>query len=102
LRWKLLLIVSLAAALGGAGGSYGLVYALLHFRRPLSSTLTFLIVGEFMPVVLSISASIFVYRHTARRRKLQAFINLLLSLILSQALLRLITLFVPLFIKAHG
>ena len=53
-----------------------------------------------MPFVISISASIFVYRHTARRRKLQAFITLLLSLLLSHALFRLATLLAPIFVKS--
>ena len=100
MRWKLLLIASLAATVIGAGGSYGFVYAWLHLRRPLPTALTFLIVEEFMPFVISISASIFVYRHTARRRKLQAFITLLLSLLLSHALFRLATLLAPIFVKS--
>ena len=67
LRWKLLLIASFVAAVIGAGGGFGLAYALLRFRHPYPTALTTLIVGEFLPVLMSVIASIFVYRHTARK-----------------------------------
>ena len=95
MRWKLLLPASLAAALLGACVSYGLGYALYHFRRPYPSALTLLTLAELIYLVLSVSASVFVYRHTARRRKLQALITLLLSLLLAHALIRLAALLFP-------
>jgi cytochrome bd-type quinol oxidase subunit 2 len=39
-----------------------------------------------LPVLTTLLASIFVYRHTARRRKLQAALTALISLLLSLAL----------------
>jgi hypothetical protein len=100
-RWKLLLLTSLVAAAVGAGGGYGLVYGLLHFSRPYPPALTLIILIELMPMVLSISASVFIYRHTARRRKLQALLALLLSLLLSQAFIYLATFLLPFFAKSQ-
>ncbi len=100
MRWKLLVAASLVAAVVCAGGSYGLIYALYHFRRPYPATLTILALVELIYLALSVSASVFVYRHTARRRKLQAVITLLLSLLLAHALFRLATLLAPIFYRS--
>jgi ABC-type antimicrobial peptide transport system permease subunit len=101
LRWKLLIATSLVAALIGAGASYGLVYLLYHVRRPYPPTLTLLIIVESVFLVMSIIAGIFVYRHTARRRKVQVFITVLLCLLLSQAFLRLAVALVAPFYKTN-
>jgi hypothetical protein len=87
LRWKLLVIASLIAAVAGAAGSLSLVNAppaLVKMPLKFSAKIAFI---EFFPLVTSCLASIFVYRHTARRRKTQALIAVLLSLFLFQALL---------------
>lgn len=99
MRWKLLIATSLVAALIGANGSYGLLYFQYHFRRAYPSALTLLILIELVPLIMSISAGIFVYRHTARRRKLQVFITVLLCLLLSHAFLRLAVALVTPFYK---
>jgi phosphoglycerol transferase MdoB-like AlkP superfamily enzyme len=84
-RWKLLIITSLVAALLSAGGMY--VFTYLSKTYPAAP-------NELPPlslglVVISLAvtalASVFVYRHTARRRKLQAALTALLSLILTVA-----------------
>jgi hypothetical protein len=98
LRWKLLVVTSLAAAVAGAGGSYGLIYTVLYVsRQNRPSTFTLFLLAEVFPVAASIFAGIFVYRHTARRRKLQVFLTVLLTLTLSQALIRFVMSFVPFF-----
>jgi hypothetical protein len=88
LRWKLLLIASLVAALLGAGGSYILFDVLRHFNvinlRSINAKLAFF---ELLPLIMSLGSGIFVYRHTARRRKFQAILTIILSLIVSQLLM---------------
>ena len=101
MRWKLLLATTLVAALVGAGASYGAAYGLYRFSRRAPTPLTVLIVVELIFLATGVSASMFAYRHTARRRKLQAFLTLLLSLLLAHALLRLATFFVPLFVASQ-
>jgi hypothetical protein len=65
LRWKLLIAASLLAAAAGAGACYAAAYFLLN------------------PVGLITYAAIFVYRHTARRRALQAAATALLASLLT-------------------
>lgn len=83
MRWKLLLIASLAATLVGAGASLGLSYGLMgtteRIRTPDLTALAILAV----PVAVIVTASVFVYRHTARRRPLQAAMTALLSALLT-------------------
>jgi integral membrane sensor domain MASE1 len=85
LRWKLLVIASLLAAFAGAGlvvASIHVVFASVNFPRPGA----YIIGASFLlPVALIVYAGIFVYRHTARRRKLQAVLTVLLSLLLFAA-----------------
>ncbi|HYY42097.1 MAG TPA: hypothetical protein VE775_05145 [Pyrinomonadaceae bacterium] len=100
MRWKLLVATSLVAALVAACGSYGFIYLLYHFRRPYPATLTMLIIVELVYLLISVSASMLVYRHTARRRKLQALLTLLLCLLLAHAFLRLGTLLAPIFMSS--
>ena len=83
MRWKLLLIASLVATLVGAGATLGIVIGVLNssgqFTAPDMAVLGTLII----PVASITFASIFVYRHTARRRKLQAMATALLATILT-------------------
>jgi hypothetical protein len=83
MRWKLLIIASALATLVGAGASLGLAHWLLgtaaRFRTP---DLTALAVLAF-PVATVSAASIFVYRHTARRRTLQAALTATLTALLT-------------------
>jgi purine-cytosine permease-like protein len=85
MRLKLVLIASLLAAIVGAGTSVAIVFAVFSSMRPLAKP-GWLVLGTFLlPLATCLLASIFVYRHTARRRKLQAFLTALLSLLLSLA-----------------
>jgi hypothetical protein len=85
MRLKLVLAVSLLAAIVGAGSCIALVlgvFAVKAWSNPgllVTSTL-------LLPIGSIIFASIFVYRHTARRRKLQAFLTATLSTLLTLAL----------------
>lgn len=96
MRWKLLLLASLVAALCGACGTYLLLDVVEHFKLIGFSAPYFrLIFIELLPLILSLGSGIFVYRHTARRRKLQAILTISLSLLLPNLF---IFLAVPLFI----
>ena len=74
MRWKLLLIASLLAALAGAGLSLGILALLQNYTSlaggsPSNITRT---TSLLIPLPAIVTASIFVYRHTAKRRGLQA------------------------------
>ncbi|HEX8649407.1 MAG TPA: hypothetical protein VF708_01095 [Pyrinomonadaceae bacterium] len=83
MRWKLLLIASLLATLVGAGATLGIIIGILgspaQYTAPDVAVLGTLVI----PVAAITFASIFVYRHTARRRKLQAMATALLATILT-------------------
>jgi hypothetical protein len=89
LRWKLLIAASLLAAVVGVG----LCYAADYFLRAmwgLSGATTW---AAALPLVAPLGAityaTVFVYRHTARRRTLQAAATALLALLLALAALTL-------------
>jgi purine-cytosine permease-like protein len=87
MRWKLLLIAALLASVVGAGTALGLVYGL---TRPFESLLrpsVFAFGALLIPVAAITFASIFVYRHTARRRRLQAMLTALLASVLTLTIL---------------
>ena len=85
MRLKLVIAASLLAAIVGAGSCIALVlgvFALKAWSSPgllVTSTL-------LLPIAAIVFASIFVYRHTARRRKLQAFLTATLSTLLTLAI----------------
>ncbi|HEY0100234.1 MAG TPA: hypothetical protein VGB76_14890, partial [Pyrinomonadaceae bacterium] len=81
MRWKLLIITSLSAALVGAGGDLALAYWRQGRSNPLSAPPALVAGIVLIPLISVTLAGIFVYRHTARRRKLQATLTVLLSLI---------------------
>lgn len=83
MRLKLVFIVSFLAAIAGAGASIAIVLGIFSSFNALR-TPGLLIWSTFaLPAGAIIWASIFVYRHTARRRKLQAVLTALLSLLLT-------------------
>jgi hypothetical protein len=80
MRWKQIIIVSLVAAV--ADFLFWLATVHLLFGAQIrASRLDVMILGLLLPLVFAAFAGIFVYRHTARRRKLQVFITSLLTLI---------------------
>jgi uncharacterized membrane protein len=78
MRWKLLLIASFIASLIGSGATLA-----IGSSKPLASQDIFALSTLIIPIAMIIAASIFVYRHTARRRKTQAMATALLSTILT-------------------
>lgn len=88
MRWKLLLITPFVAALLGAGASLGLLYSRGVEPASLIAAPRLLALAALaLPVGVMTYATIFVYRHTARRRVLQATATALLSIILTLAAL---------------
>jgi len=84
MRLKLLIIASLLAAIVGSGASIAIVLSIFASLKPLTSP-TLALATLILPIAAIVWASIFVYRHTARRRKTQAVLTALLSLILTFA-----------------
>ena len=83
MRWKLLVIVSLVTTLI-AFCTWELSISLLFGSiRPIHSESRLLPATFAIPIIISLLGGLFVYRHTARRRKTQALIGVLLSLILT-------------------
>lgn len=89
MRLKLVIIASLLAAILGSGATIAVVLALFSTLRPLTTPTSDLVTLATLvpPVATCIAASFFVYRHTARRRKLQALLTAILSILLSIAAL---------------
>jgi hypothetical protein len=83
LRWKLLIFVSLLAALVGTGTCFVAAYFLLDPARNLLVPGWVAAATLLVPLAAVTYACIFVYRHTARRRSLQAFATALLALLLT-------------------
>ena len=81
MRWKLLVIVSFAAALISCGlwsalaiGGFGSAGAFARYDWLLRSSL-------IIPLAIAAYSGVFVYRHTARRRKTQATFTVILTLV---------------------
>lgn len=88
MRWRLLLITSVLAALLSAGASIGVSRFLSLKPGRLTNTTDLFVIGALLvPFALITFASIFVYRHTAKRRPLQALATALLSASLTLAFL---------------
>jgi len=83
MRVKLVFISSLVAAIAGAGSSIGLVLWIFTSLRALSEPGLLVLSTYLLPVLTTLAASIFVYRHTARRRKLQAALTAIIALLLT-------------------
>ncbi|HZH91518.1 MAG TPA: hypothetical protein VEX70_12980 [Pyrinomonadaceae bacterium] len=88
MRWKLLIITSLVAALINTGGMRALAYWTIDdtacFPTPGPAAIFSVLA---VPILFITLACIFVYRHTARRRKLQAALTALFALVLTLAAL---------------
>jgi len=83
MRWKLVIIVSLIVAIV----AYCLWELTIAFifggTRPAQSHDRVLLASALIPLVLICFAGVFVYRHTARKRKTQALISSALTLLLT-------------------
>ena len=84
MRWKLLIIAALVATIVGAGGTLSLIFGLMGTSpRRLWTNDVYGLLTLLIPMLSIFFASFFVYRHTARWRKTQAFTTALLSLLLT-------------------
>src|SRR5258706_2154227 len=83
MRWKLLIIASLAAALVGFGLWSTLVIGAFGNARTVARNDWLLLSTMILPLAVAVYSGIFVYRHTARRRKTQATVTVVLALVLS-------------------
>ncbi len=84
MRWKLLVLVSLIASLVGCGIAIAIIF-FLSGSSDAAAPKNFDVIALaplIFPVAMIIVASFFVYRHTAKRRRLQAIATALLSAIL--------------------
>ncbi|HZI20680.1 MAG TPA: hypothetical protein VEY09_19075 [Pyrinomonadaceae bacterium] len=87
MRWKLLIIASLAAALVGAGAAWAVARLAADPSGAGGTGGAVLAASLIAPVAAITFASIFVYRHTARRRSVQAMATALLATALTLAAL---------------
>jgi hypothetical protein len=85
MRLKLVIGASVLAAIVGAGSCIALVLGFFSVKA-LSSPGLLVASTLLLPAATIIFASIFVYRHTARRRRLQAFLTAVLATLLTIAL----------------
>jgi len=85
MRLKLVLISSVVAATVGAGSSIAIILSVFSSLKPISTPGLLVLATFLLPAGLTLLAAIFVYRHTARRRKLQAALTVIISLILTIA-----------------
>ena len=82
MRLKLVIAASVLAAVVGAGVCIALVLGVFSVKTLASPGL--LVTSTLvLPIATIAFASIFVYRHTARRRKLQAFLTAIIAIILT-------------------
>ena len=82
MRLKLVFVCSLIAAFVGAGGAIAIILLTFSSLSPLLKPGAVVFSTFLLPVVATLIAAIFVYRHTARRRKLQAALTTIVSLLL--------------------
>jgi len=82
MRLKLVIAASVLAAVVGAGVCIALVLGVFSVKT-LSSPGLLVTSTLMLPIATIAFASIFLYRHTARRRKLQAFLTAIIAIILT-------------------
>src|SRR5215467_2060269 len=83
MRPKLVVGVSILAALLGAGSCIAIVLGVFSSLNPIAKPGWLLLAILLLPIASIVFASLFVYRHTARRRRLQAFITAILATLLT-------------------
>ncbi|MFN2511099.1 MAG: hypothetical protein ABR568_06590 [Pyrinomonadaceae bacterium] len=86
MRLKLVLIASFVSAIVGSGSAIAIILGRFSSLKGLPSPDLVVAATFILPVVAVVLAAIFVYRHTARRRKTQALLTGILAAFLSLAL----------------
>lgn len=81
MRWKLLVLASFVAAIGGLILWSSLVIGLFGTARELARHDWVFLASALLPMSGAVVAGVFVYRHTARRRKTQAILAAILSVV---------------------
>ncbi|SRR5258708_14683992 len=81
MRWKLLVIASFAAALISCGLWSALAIGGFGTARALARNDWLLLSSLIIPLGIAVYSAVFVYRHTARRRKTQATLTVILALL---------------------
>jgi hypothetical protein len=82
MRIKLVLAASLIAAIVGAGSAIAIILLAFSSLKPIGAPGLLVAATYLLPTLATLLAAIFVYRHTARRRKLQASLTVLISVLL--------------------
>jgi uncharacterized membrane protein len=85
MRLKLVFLASALAAIVGAGSCVALVLGVFAVKS-LSSPGLLVASTLLLPIATIIFAAVFVYRHTARRRKLQAVLTTIIATLLTLCL----------------
>lgn len=83
MRLKLVIISSLVAAIVGAGSAIAIILSVFLSLKPIASPGLLVLSTYLLPMLMIVLSAMFVYRHTARRRKLQATLTAILSLLLT-------------------
>lgn len=83
MRLKLVLISSLVAAVVGAGSAIAIIVSAFSSLHAIATPGLLVVSTYLLPILTTLLASIFVYRHTARRRKLQALLTATIASILT-------------------
>jgi hypothetical protein len=83
MRLKLVLISSLIAAILGAGSAIAIIVSVFSSLKPITTPGLLVVSTYLLPMLATLLASMFVYRHTARRRRLQAVLTAIIALLLT-------------------
>jgi uncharacterized membrane protein len=83
MRLKLVLIASLLAAVIGSGTAIAIMLWRFASLKPVYTPDSLILSTLVLPIAAVVLASVFVYRHTARRRKTQALLTGILAAFLS-------------------
>ncbi len=83
MRLKLVFICSLIAAIVGVGSTTAIILFAFSSLKPVAAPGWVVLSTYLIPLLAILFAAIFVYRHTARRRRLQAVLTALISLLLT-------------------
>jgi amino acid transporter len=83
MRLKLVFISAFVAAILGAGSASAIIISATSSLNGLTRPGLLVISSNLLPLLAILFTSIFVYRHTARRRKLQAILTAILAILLT-------------------
>jgi predicted anti-sigma-YlaC factor YlaD len=83
MRLKLVFISSLIAAVLGAGSAIAIIMSVFSSLKPITTPGLLVVSTYLLPMLATLLASMFVYRHTARRRRLQAILTAIIALLLT-------------------